>query len=104
MSLLAGRAKLLGVLLLAFDSALFSCGFEFFVSGREDGGMAACQAIGGRDIAGARVQASIVIMIDEVGDHAFGVLQRERGFGSDGLLFESAMIAFEFAVALRVMG
>ena len=37
------------------------------------------------------------------GHDPFGILQAERSFGADGLLFQGSMEAFEFAVALRVM-
>ncbi len=61
------------------------------------------EAIGWGNIAEGAVKAGGIIMVDELAYCAFGVIESKRGFGADGLLFESAMEAFELAVALGVM-
>lgn len=56
------------------------------------------------DEADGAVQTHVVVMVDELAGDAPGVLEVERGLGTDGLLFEGAMEALEFTVALRIMG
>ncbi len=89
---------------MAFEFTSLAGCFQLLIASGKDGGVAAGEAVGRGDIAQGAVQARGIIMVDELADDALGVVDGERGFGADGLLFEGAVKAFEFAVALRVMG
>lgn len=89
--------------MVAFEFADFTGGFEFFVASREDFEVTAGDAILRRDVTDRGMQPGAVIMADELTDDAFGILESERSFGSDGLFVQSAMEAFELAIALRVI-
>src|SRR5271163_1261460 len=43
-------------------------------------------------------------MVNKLATHPQSIFQAKRRLGPDGLLFERAMEALQFAVALRVMG
>ena len=75
---------------MAFDSALFASGFELFVARGKDLWMAAGEAVGGVRYPIAECRRTL--------------LYDKRRFGPDGLLFERAIVAFELAIALRVVG
>ena len=55
-------------------------------------------------IADGAVEALVVIMFDEAGYDAAGVCQGQGSLGADTGAFNGFMIAFEFAVALGVIG
>jgi hypothetical protein len=67
-------------LLLSSDFTVLSGRFEFFVSGGEDGGVAAGEAVGWGDVAQGGVEADGVVMVDEAPDDALGIFEGERGF------------------------
>ena len=89
---------------MSVDFTLLASGFELFVAGREDFVVAAVEAIERGEIANRTVKTDGIIMADKGGHDPFSILQAERSFGADGLLFQGAMEAFELAVALRVVG
>ena len=73
---------------LAGDSTAFAGGFELFVAGGVDFVLPPGEAVGGRDVPDGRMQALRVVVIDKVAGDAFGVVECQRGFRPNGLLFE----------------
>src|SRR5438093_3739169 len=49
------------------------------------------------------MKTNAVVVADEVAHDSLGILQAERSFGTNGVLFEGAVEALEFAIALRVV-
>ena len=78
-------------------------GFEFFIARQMNEGVFAGETVPGTDIADGRVQALVVIVFNEVPGDAFGIVERERGLGADGLGFQGLMEALNLAVGLRVV-
>ena len=70
----------------------------------EDLLVAAVELVLGRDVADGAVQADVVVMGDEVGDDAAGVVERQRDLDADALALEGLVPAFDLAVALRIVG
>ena len=89
---------------LAGDSTALAGGFEFFVAGGVDFILPAGEAVCRGDVADGGMQALGIVVVDEVAGDALGVFKGQRGFGTDGLLFERFMEAFEFSVGLGIVG
>lgn len=82
---------------------LLSCLGEFAVPFVVDGLLTAGELVGGRDIAQGTVQPRVVEMLDEVRHDAASLVQSQRRFLADAIVLDSAVIAFQFAVGLRVV-
>ena len=89
---------------LAGESTALAGGFEFFVAGGVDFILPACEAVCRGDVADGGMQALGIVVVDEVAGDALGVFKGQRGFGTDGLLFERFVQAFEFSVELGILG
>ena len=50
------------------------------------------------------MEPNLVVMVDKITHDALGILECQRGFRPDSLFFEGAVIAFQFAIALWVIG
>jgi hypothetical protein len=70
------------------------------VAGGEDGLFFAVKFVVGGDVADGGVQAHGVVVLDEAGDEAAGLLEVERGAGADAVVFEGFVPAFDLAVGL----
>ena len=67
----------MGIVLVAFGFAGFSGQEEFLVASREDGRFFAGEFVGWGDVADRRVEAHGVVMFDEAGEQATGVLEAQ---------------------------
>ena len=85
------------------DSTALAGGFEFFVAGGVDFILPAGEAVCRGDVADGAMQALGIVVVDEVAGDAVGVFKGQRGFGTDGLLFERLVEAFEFSFGLGMM-
>jgi len=93
----------LGVLSLSHLLALFPCLGEFLIALQEDVAVAAVELGFGGDVFDGAVKADIVVIGDEIGDEAFGIVEGERHHGADALAFESLVPTFDLAVALGII-
>jgi len=66
--------------------------------------MAADQAVDRSNVADGRVEPDMVVMVDKITNHPLGIFECQWGFGPDGLFFEGAVITFQFAIALWIIG
>ncbi len=94
----------MGVELLAFSFAVFSGLVKFLIAGGEDGFVAASKFVGRGDVADGGVQAHGVVVGNKVGHQTAGVVEAKRGAGTQAVAFERAVPAFDFAVALGIIG
>jgi len=74
------------------------------VTGGEDGLVFAEKFVVGSDVADGRVQAHGVVVLDEPGDEAAGLIDIERGAGADAVGFERFVPAFDLTLGLGVVG
>ena len=74
------------------------------VAGGEDGLVFAEKFVLGSDVADGGVQAHGVVVFDEPGDEAAGLIEVERGAWADAVGFERFVPAFDLAVGLGVVG
>src|SRR5206468_1866339 len=58
----------------------------------------------GGDVADGAVQADVVVVGDEIGDDAAGIVERQRHVNADAIAFDSLVPAFDLAVGLRIVG
>ena len=65
---------------------------------------ATMQFVARRDVAQGAVQSDFVVLGDVIGNQTPGVFQRQRCARPDAIALDRAMIAFQLAVALRVIG
>ena len=79
-------------------------GLEVFVAGGVDFILPAGEAVCRGDVTDGAIQALGIVVVDEVAGDAVGVFKGQRGFGTDGLLFERLVEAFEFSVGLGILG
>ena len=77
--------------------------FEFGIARSKDGRFFAGEFVRRGDVADGAVQTDGVVVLHPLGDDASGVFQAQRGLGSDAVGFDGAVVAFEFAVGLRVI-
>jgi hypothetical protein len=77
---------------------------EVFVAGGVDFILPAGEAVCRGDVTDGAIQALGIVVVDEVAGDAVGVFKGQRGFGTDGLLFERLVEAFEFSVGLGILG
>jgi hypothetical protein len=77
-----------GVVLVAFGFAGFSDLEEFLVASREDGRFFAGEFIDWGDAADRGVEAHGVVVFDEAGDQATGVLKAQGDAWADAIGFE----------------
>ena len=89
---------------MAFDSTVFSGGFELFIPVGKDREVMAGKPVIGRDVTDPGVKPDGVVMVDKVPDDPLCIFEGERRLGPDGLLLEGAVATFQLAVALWVMG
>ena len=80
------------------------CFFETSVTFFPDGFLSSMEHVVWRDVSDGTVESSGVIVGDESVHAAFGVLQRQWREGTDTLALDGPVIAFDLAVALRVIG
>ena len=100
----SGLTLLLFVFGLAFLFASFAGLGELAVAFGVDGQVASFEAILGGDVIDGAVQADVVVMGDEVGDEASGVVGGEGHLGADAVALEGFVPAFDFAVGLGIVG
>ena len=89
---------------LSFAFTHLASGGEFGVSLGPDRFGAALEFVAGRDIAEGAVQTFIIIMDHKTGNDLAGVLQRQGRLRADTGAFNGFVIAFQFAVALGIIG
>ena len=87
----AGGSFVLRALLhrLSFDSALLSRGGEFGVTVGEDRFGAACEHVGGRDVAYRAVQTTVIVFIDEPCNQAKRIVETQRCAGANAITIGS---------------
>ena len=66
--------------------------------------VAAIEFVLGRDVADGAVQADRVVVQDVIGHDAAGVIERQRGEHADAIALKRLVPAFDFAVALGIIG
>lgn len=91
-------------LVLSFDFALQPGLGEFFVAGGKDGLVVAEKFVLRGDVTDGGMESNGVVVLDEAGDEAAGLIDVERGAGADAVGFERLVPAFDFAVGLGVVG
>ena len=89
---------------LSFNFTGLSGGGEFGVSLGLDHFGAALKFVEGRDIAEGAVQTLVIVMVHKSSDDLAGVLQRQGRLRADTGVFNGFVIAFQFAVALGIIG
>lgn len=89
---------------MAGDFTALAGGFELFVADGVDFVLAAGEAVRRGDVTDGRMQPLRVVVVDELAGEAFGVFKAQRGFRTEGLLFERFVKALQFAVGLRIVG
>jgi hypothetical protein len=77
------RRRVVGVDVCGFFERLPALGL---VAGRY-GAVAACKTISWSDIADLAVKSDLAVMIYECFGNALGIIESQRGFGSDSLFF-----------------
>ena len=77
---------------------------QLAVAGGEDFRVAAFELVLGGDVADGAVQADGVVMLDVIGDDPPGVVQGQGRQHADAIALEGLVPAFDFAVALGVIG
>ena len=88
---------------MAFVLADNTSGFQPLITLAEDGVVTVGEAIVGSDVAEGAVEADLVVVGDEGGGDAPGVVKVQRRLWSNRLFFEGAVKAFDLTVALRIM-
>ena len=78
--------------------------FQLAIPFGEDHVGQAIELVGRRDVADGRVQADVVVMLDEGRDSASRFLERGGTRRANALPFERSVPAFELAIGLRVLG
>ena len=91
-------------LLLPLQTAKFSCLGEFAVSPLEYLIFASGKLVVGRYVTNGAVEPHGIVMAYKLSGNAFGIFDVEGCFGSDALLLEAFVPAFDLAVALGVKG
>ncbi len=87
-----------------FDLALFAGTFQLFIPRGMDFLVTGCHPVHGGNVSNGGVKADMVVVVDELSDDAFCILQGERRFRANGLFLECALEALQFSVGLRVVG
>jgi hypothetical protein len=89
---------------LSFKFSDLASEFEFTISLGKDFAVAAGEAMGRGDIADGRVESDGIVMLNEALDEPSGILVGKRAARPEAIGFEALAPAFNFAVALRVIG
>lgn len=87
-----------------FEFAFFPGDFQLFIPGFVDFFLSASHPVHRGDISDSRMEPDVIVVMDELPSDAFGILQGQRRFRTDRLLFEGPVEALQFSVGLRIMG
>ena len=50
------------------------------------------------------MQTAVIVMLDKINDEALRIAERQRGIDPNTVALDGSVIAFQFAITLRIIG